>query len=289
MVLSLWPAKEWTLLLSFIRWHDEHGGLLLNSRSNQEFIQNMVIEKIVRPFPMSFLESSGCVRYGVLSLEAGRCFGKDDIQVANYMQQFFNHMRMAIEVPELTDIIIGSFTLFLSASYQDNMHLQGIHYRGLTAAFAELIRGAPGVSDAETILAFKLYITALQYYEISYWGEARRAVLSYRGRSKQGRDVYVRRHFRDTMNCLLGIEGFGPLRNEMCATEPHRSHLMFCLDNYLAMKIGAGASSRDCSSELQNMVQRIISVPLKASVESDFRSISKKMIARDSLTSRKNA
>ena len=141
MVLSLWPAKEWTLLLSFIRWHDEHGGLLLNSRSNQEFIQNMVIEKIVHPFPMSFLESSGCVRYGVLSLEAGRCFGKDDIQVANYMQQFFNHMRMAIEVPELTDIIIGSFTLFLSASYQDNMHLQGIHYRGLTAAFAELIRG----------------------------------------------------------------------------------------------------------------------------------------------------
>jgi len=76
------------------------------------------------------------------------------------------------------------------------------------------------------------------------------------------------------MNCLLGIEGFGPLRNEMCATEPHRSHLMFCLDNYLAMKIGAGASSRDCSSELQNMVQRIISVPLKASVDSDFESIS---------------
>ena len=236
--------------------------LVVNSRRNQDYIQGMGIGAIVHPFPVQKL-SSGCIRYAVFTMEASRNALREMTEdVHQYFTECRRYMHNAIECCALLDVMTASFVLFLSDQH-------AVHFNAVTTAFVYLQPFS--VPEANIVSAFELYVTALQSFEISDWDKERQCVLNPRGRRKQHANVYDTVSYENTKKCLRRIRRFSLLRTKMRSTHPLRSHLMFALDNFLAMKINAGMNSGDCTAQLRGIIDEIMkALPPTLSIPSEF-------------------
>jgi hypothetical protein len=230
------PGEDY--LRSFRTRFCEQNGIIIDLGRNQEYANSMGVLYIVYPFP-KFSFSSDCFRYSLLAMESSRCaHGERNLVTTKYYQQALADLRMAIDKSAIDksavmEVLVASYAMLVYTCFSEYELFRNValFYNGVSAAFAKLIEQRS--REQNIILASNLWIASLQLLEISYWGIVRQSILGPSGPADKTHGVI---QYSFTCKCLMGIQEWRPLRNEMCATEPLRTNLMFCFDYYLANK-----------------------------------------------------
>lgn len=251
-------------LQSFGLYLQQQNGVIITSGRNQDYVRVMGISNIVYPFPEEFPWSSECSQCALIALESSRrSLGKWNGITNHYVQQARKSLVKAIDGSNVIETLIASYALLLYTCFSEDVPFRttAIYYNGISAACAALSTQPLPIQSKYLASASKLWIISLHLLEISYWGAVRRSL---RDRSQQyglKDDIYAVIQYGYGLTCLERLEGWKPFRSEICATEPLRTNLMFCLDYYLASKSRAlpGKDAKDRSCSLMNdILQQIV-------------------------------
>jgi hypothetical protein len=261
------------ILQSFKIRLEQQKGIIIASGRNQEYVRVMGISSIAYPFPEEYPWSSKCSQYALIAMESSRQSGGKYNQVtAYYYQKGLESIGEAISTSALIEVLMASYAMLMYTCFSEYESFRAtvFFYNGISAACLKLIEQPFSIKSKCLPWASKLWLTSLQLLEISYWSAVRRSLLDPSGQYGFSDDIYSVILCSFGLTCLEKIQGWRPFRSEICATEPLRTNLMFCLDYYLASKTctlpGKDSRDRSCSAINRILRQIIVQTPQRDSI-----------------------
>jgi hypothetical protein len=255
-------------LQSFKLCLQQQNGIIITSGRNQEYIRVMGISNIVYPFPEEFPWLSESSKYALIAMESTRrSSGKSNLVTAIYVQRAIESTSKAIDASNVIEALMASYALLIYTCFSDDVPFgtTAIYYNGISAACAALATQPSSIKNRYLTSASKLWIISLHLLEISYWGAVRRSILDRSQQHELKDDIYSVIKYSDGLKFLQSLEEWKPFRSEICATEPLRTNLMFCLDYYLASKTrnlpGKDPKERSHSAMKKILQEIIIKLP----------------------------